>query len=353
MRTKMFMTVLNVLCVLPLLLATSSAAQTFNFTSIDVPCSLAPPFNCTTGISIRSNAGGINPQGDIVGNYTDGAGKMHGFLLSAGQFTTIDAPGSLVGTTGTLTTAARGISPSGEIVGQFNAVFNPPLSTTAPVDSPEYCPASGSNACTKGFVYRRGKFEAVIFPGHPGAIAGRITPDGSMYGCLHDVLEMADMFSAAWIRSGDTLTYTSLAAGGGELSDPTLSFPNSMHGGATPDGSIVTGFYVDMTAKPNHTHGYVLLNGILRTYDVPNSTRTVVWDINPGGAMVGTYDDSRGRHGFLQLPDGSGPVTVDVPSTAPFNAVSTVILGINPGGAMVGQYTDTSGHTHGFLAVPE
>jgi len=58
------------------------------------------------------------------------------------------------------------------------------------------------------------------------------------------------MFSAAWIRSGDAVTYTSLAPGGGELSDPTLSFPDSMHGGATPDGSIVTGFYVDMTAKP-------------------------------------------------------------------------------------------------------
>jgi hypothetical protein len=68
--------------------------------------------------------------------------------------------------------------------------------------------------------------------------------------------------------------------------------------------------------------------------------------------MVGTYDDSHGRHGFLQLPDGSAPITVDAPQAAPFNAVSTVIQGINPAGVMTGQYTDTSGRTHGFVAVP-
>jgi hypothetical protein len=332
-----------------LLSATPSEAQSFDITSIDVPCSAAPPTSCPNGISRRTNAGGINPSGDIVGNYTDGVGKMHGFLLSRGQFTTIDVPGSLVGATGTLPTAARGIGPSGEIVGQFNAPYNPPLSTSVGFDSPAYCPAAGSTACVKGFLYSRGQFSAVLFPGHPGAIPGRITPDGSMYGCYHDFDVMASMFSAAWTRFGDT----SIAAGGGALSDPSLSFPNSMHGGATPDGSIVTGFYVDMKAIPNHTHGYFLQNGVLRTYDVPDSTSTVVWDINPGEEAVGTYFDKPGRqHGFIQLPDGSAPITLDVPNTPPFNAVRTVILGINPGGVMVGQYTDTSGHTHGFLAVP-
>lgn len=325
-----------------LVFTTRSAAQSFDFTTIDVPCPA-----CPGGIARRTAIGGINPAGDIVGTYTDAVGKQHGFLLSGGQITSIDVPGSLVGVNGTLPTVARGIGPSGDIVGQFTAPYNPPASTSASFDSPAYCPATGSTACIKGFLYSRGKFSVVLFPGHPGAIPGRILPDGSMYGCLHDFDTMGSMYSAAWTRFGDT----SIAAGGGALSDPNLSFPNSMHGGATPDGGVVTGFYVDMAT--NHQHGYFLRNGVLQTYDVPNSTFTVLWDINPGLEAVGTYIDQAGKqHGFVQLPDGSSPITLDVPSAPPFSSVLTIAMGINPSGAIVGQFRDTSGHTHGFLAVP-
>ncbi len=337
MRRHLKIALIMIGCSLPLFGARCEA-QSFNFAPIDVPCSA-----CPGGIARRTAIGGINPGGDIVGTYTDTVGKQHGFLLSGGQFTSIDVPGALVGTTGTLPTVARGIGPNGEIVGQFTA----PVNSSAPVDSPEYCPAAGSTACIKGFLYSHGKFSAVLFPGHPGAIPGRITPDGSMYGCYHDFDVMASMFSAAWTRFGDT----SIAADGGELLDPSKSFPNSMHGGATPDGNTTVGFYIDMTT--NHQHGYILQNGDLQPYDVPNSIQTVVWDINPGQEMVGTYKDNAGKqHGFLQLPGGSAPLTLDVPSTPPFNAVGTIAMGINPGGVIVGQYADSSGHTHGFLAVP-
>ena len=307
------------------LLAAGGSDQAFSFVSIDVPCTA-----CPGAIARRTAIGGINPAGDIVGVFTDGVGAQHGFLLSRGQFATLDVPGALA-------TIARGISPTGDIVGQYTA----PVSL-APLGSPAYCPAAGSTACTKGFLYSKGEFSTVLFPGHPGAIPGRITPDGSVYGCYHDFDVMNSMFSAAWTRFGDT----SLAAGGGELSNPTLSFPNSMHGGATPDGSVLVGFYVDMTT--NHQHGYVVRNGFLQTYDVPGSTLTTVWDINPEQEMVGTYKDVSGKqHGFLQRPDGSAPITIDYP-----NAVATVAMGINPEGAIVGQYADTTGHTHGLLAVP-
>src|SRR5215472_9941317 len=33
------------------------------------------------------------------------------------------------------------------------------------------------------------------------------------------------------------------------------------------------------------------------------------------------------------------------------NAVSTTATGLNPEGAIVGMYTDTKGQTHGFLAI--
>ncbi len=309
-----------------LLLSASGAAQSFDFVSLDVEGAKQTVYN------------GIGPGGDIVGTYVDEAGKSHGFLLRRGKFTTIDVPDSLVGIddNGTLPTSANGINSAGEIVGNYIA----PLSS-APVDSPSYCPAAGSPACTKGFLYSHGHFSTVLFPGHPGAIPQRITPDGDIYGCLHDTDLMMSMFGAVWTRFGDI----SLKAGGGELANPSQSVPISMNNGATPDGHMIVGLYNDMNA---HRHGFVVQDGVFQSYDVPGSTLTAIWDVNPGQEFVGTYVDGAGhRHGFLQLSDAPLPITVDYPGAA-----ATIVEGINAGGAMVGQYT-ASGHVHGFLAVPQ
>lgn len=92
-----------------MVLVVQSAAQSFTYISIDVPCA-----NCPGGVA-QTTAFGIGPGGAIVGTYSDVAGVQHGFL-SGGQLTTIDVPGWLVGASGTLPTNARGISPAGEIV---------------------------------------------------------------------------------------------------------------------------------------------------------------------------------------------------------------------------------------------
>lgn len=318
-----------------LLLAVHSSAQQFNYVSIDVPCSTAPPTSCPNGIARQTAASGINPSGDIVGVFIDGVGKQHGFLLSGGQFTTIDVPGELAGVDGTLPTSANGISPAGDIVGNYTA----PVSL-APADSPAYCPAAGSPACLKGFLYSRGKFTTVLFPGHPGAIPQRITPDGAIYGCLHDFDLGLSMFGAAWTRLGEV----SLGTNGGELADSSQSVPMSMNNGATPDGHTIVGLWNDMS---NRRHGFVVHDGVFQSYDVPGSLVTAIWDINPGQEFVGTYLDSGGhRHGFLRLPDGSARINVDYPGAA-----ATIAFGINPDGVIVGQYA-ASGRVHGFVAVP-
>lgn len=314
-----------------LTLSVPGLAQSFNFVSLDVPCGA-----CPGGIARQTTPQGISPGGDIVGFYVDAVGVQHGFLLSGGEFTTIDVPGALLGATGVLPTSPRGISPSGDIVGAFTA----PVSA-APLGSPAYCPGATSLACIKGFLYSRGKFSIVLVPGHPGAIPQRIAPDGTIYGCYHDFDFMGSMFGFARSRFG----YISLAAGGGELADPTQSLPASMNNGATPDGNIIVGLHTD-AAK--HDHGYVVQFGELQPYDVPGSTNTRIWDMNPVANFVGVYrDNSNNAHGFLQLSDGSAPVTIDYPG-----AISSFAVGINPGGAIVGQYNDSTGHAHGFVAVP-
>ena len=315
-----------------LLFSPLAAAQSFHFQSIDVPCAA-----CPGGIARSTTAQGINPAGEVVGGYRDAVGAQHGFMLSSGQFTPIEVPGAIAGTAGVLPTTARGISPSGDIVGNYVT----PLNSSVPPGSPAYCPATGSAACIKGFHYSGGTFSTVLFPGHPGAIPQRITPDGDIYGCLHDFDLMGSMFGFGRNRFG----YISLLASGSEL-DSSMSVPASMNNGATPGGRTIVGLWTDIMT--GHSHGYVVRDGNFQSYDVPGSLGTNIWDINPAGTFVGAYaDSSKKSHGFLQLPDGSAPITVDYP-----NAVSTAAFGINPGGMIVGQYTDTNGHTHGFLAAP-
>jgi uncharacterized membrane protein len=74
------------------------------FTTIDAP-GAQPGFEFTV-------ASGINPRGDIVGTYIDSSFNSHGFLLSNGVFTTIDVPGAVE-------TVAFGINAQGEIVGIY------------------------------------------------------------------------------------------------------------------------------------------------------------------------------------------------------------------------------------------
>jgi hypothetical protein len=333
MRRQLKIALFTIGCSLPLLTARCEA-QSFNFTPIDVPCSAAPPTNCPNGIARQTVANGVNPGGDIVGLFLDGVGGQHGFLLSAGQFTTIDFPGAV-------STSVNGIGPSGDIVGSYTAPYTLRVSNTAPVDSPAYCPAAGSAACIKGFLYSHGKFSTVLFPGHPGAVPQRISPDGDIYGCLHDFDLMNSMFGAAWRRLGNA----SLTPNGGELTDPSQSMPMSMNNGATPDGRTIVGFWNDMDG---HRHGFLVRDGVFESYDVPGgSLLTATWDINPAQRFVGTYVDSTGhRHGFLQSPDRFVPITLDYPGAA-----ATVAFGINPGGVIVGQYS-LGGHVHGFVAVP-
>ena len=339
MQARMLRGVLSLTGILPLLLG-SGAAQSFNFDPIDGPCS-----DCSGGIALSTTAYGINPAGDIVGNYNDKAGQ-HGFLRKDGQFTTIDVPASLVGGSPrtALPTIARGISPDGDIVGSFTAPVN-----SDPADPLWYCPKAGSTYCIKGFLYRRGKFSLVLYPGQLGTIAQRITPAGGIYGCLHGADMMGSMYGYGMARSGDT----SLQSDGGELADPSQSLPASMENGATPDGRIRAGFYTSDFVSPikAFTHGYVVEDGILRTYDILGPSgpfQTFIWDMNTAGDFVGYYVFSPGRrHGFVQPGNGSAPVTVDYPG-----AISTSVAGINPGGTIVGQQIDAAGHVHGFVAVP-
>src|SRR5262249_52423584 len=87
-----------------------------------------------------TQATGINPRGDIVGDYTL-AGTTHGYLLSGDGFTTIDFPSVNV-------TGHFGINPRGDIVGAYSA-------TTG-------CPPAFD---CHGYLLSEGEFTSIDFPG--------------------------------------------------------------------------------------------------------------------------------------------------------------------------------------------
>ena len=169
----------------------------------------------------------------------------------------------------------NGINAAGDIVGTYTVSFD----DTASFDSPVYCPTAHPAACVKGFIYRHGQCDRLVFPGHPGAVPQRITPNGNIYGCLHDLDTGMSMHGAIWYRDGSV---ASLTTAGGELSDLTVDVSMSMNNGATPGGHVIVGLFNDV-----RRHGVVVQDGVFSVYDMPSATikLTAIRDINTPGTV--------------------------------------------------------------------
>ena len=277
-------------CLCALAMTVAGAGRVLVFTTIDFPG------------AVLTNVQGINDLGELVGFYTDTAGKTHGFLRSGEQYRSIDFPGAGL-------TLARGIGPAGDIVGSYQRQNE-----------------SGAVPGHGFLMTRRGGFFKVDYPGHQNTYAQRILADGTILGCYHDADTMGTMhgFVLSWRRGFDAIPEST-----------------TMHNGATPDGKLIVGLFTDMT--DNRGKGYILDRGRFSPFEVPGSSFTAAWDVSPSGVIVGVFRDSAGFHGFHY--DGQAFGRVDVAG-----ASATRVFGINLHGDMVGSFVDTAGRTHGFLA---
>ena len=277
-------------CLFALATTVGGAGQTLVFTTIDFPG------------AVLTNVQGMNALGELVGLYTDTAGKTHGFLRSGEQYRSIDFPNAGL-------TIARGIGPTGDIVGSYQTQ-----------DESGAVPAHGF------LMTGRGGFFKVDYPGHQNTIPQRILADGTILGCYHDGDTMATMH-------GMLMSHRRLEA---------ITEPASMHNGATPDGRLIVGLFTDM--MDGRGKGFLLDRGRFSPFEVPDSSSTAGWDINPAGVAVGDYRDRAGAvHGFQF--DGQAFGRVDVP-----RAAATRLRAINARGDMAGVFVDASGRTHGFVA---
>jgi uncharacterized membrane protein len=84
-----------------------------HYTKLDAPGSLLPP-NATLTYTV---AEGINNSGTIAGYYLVDNAVSHGFLLTGGVWTTIDVPGAM-------DTQIFSINASGQITGSYDIENN-------------------------------------------------------------------------------------------------------------------------------------------------------------------------------------------------------------------------------------
>jgi probable HAF family extracellular repeat protein len=256
---------------------------------------------------------GINARGQVVGYYTDANSGLHGFVLSGGQYTTLDDPNA--GTSPGQGTSPFGINASGRIVGS-------------------YFDANGND---RAFLLSGGQYTAIDDPHSTGSFfseAVGINDRGQIVGAY------ADPNTGA--THGTLLSHGQFTT----IDDPNAAFGTYAFG--TNDRGQIVGPYLDSN---NSFHGYLLSGGQFTTIDDPNAVPgyyagTNANGINAHGQIVGYYDDASGLvHGFLL--SGGRYTTLDDPNAA----FATFAFGINDSGTIVGYYVDANFHTHGFLAT--
>jgi MYXO-CTERM domain-containing protein len=106
--------------------------------------------------------------------------------------------------------------------------------------------------------------------------------------------------------------------------------------GINASGAVV-GTFVDDSGG----HGFAYSGGTFTTIDAPGAAYTSARAIDDDSDVAGTFDDDTGNHGFLY--SGGTFTTIDVPG-----ATGTRITGIDDLGDVVGDFDDASG-VHGFV----
>lgn len=283
--TKMWLAALC-MATFGLILAAGVAADSEpRFTTIDFPDAvLTAPYD-------------INSEGDIVGNFTDLANQMHGFLLRDGNFTAIDFPGSTM-------THVYGVNSPGDIVGEYRD--------------------AGNN--WHGFLLRDDNFTTTDVP-EGKFVPWGISANGKITGSYIDV---------------NGKTHAGVLDKRGQLTvhDPPFSFSTASVHSLTGKGDTIVGCWFD---EARIMHSLIVRNGEYITNDFPGSVMGMNWRINPSGQMVGYYRDNLGKiHGYLFSNDTH--TSIDFP-----DAIYTETRGINASGDIVGLYISPDLRRHGFL----
>jgi hypothetical protein len=270
-----------------------------SFITIDVPGA------ASTGSPVGRVLLKMNPQGQIVGGYSDTFGKEHGFLLSNGNFTTFDYPGAVF-------TTLCDISPSGDtLLGIYQ----------------------DANLILHGFLLSKGNLSTIDVP---GATTSTL-PGCAGVGCGTQALGLSPAGVVGGVFVDTSGRFHGFVLSGGIFTQ--IDFPGSVF---TSVMKVIDGQILGVEISGGTAHGYLLVNGAFTQIDVPGSVSTSPIDINQEGTIVGEYFTPDGKNHGFKLARGQF-TTVDVPG-AVFNFAS----GITPQGTIVGKYETPDGKFHGY-----
>jgi probable HAF family extracellular repeat protein len=222
----------------------------------------------------------INNPGTTVGAFIDNHGVPHGWVRSAdGDFTRLDDPAALGAGT-----VALGINDPGVIVGLYVDPLNPGV--------------------THGFVYDRGTFTTLDYPGVPSTLLGALNDAGAIVGTYTD---------ASGVNHGflyEQGTFTPFDAPGAGSSFGQGTFPVGISSNGLIDGQMT---------NDSGGFGWVLRDGRFSSLNDPNAAPGQVSfpeSISSNGRYVpGYYGDASGAtHGYVATlkagrPRASGQVS--------------------------------------------
>jgi probable HAF family extracellular repeat protein len=261
--------------------------------------------------AVDTIAGGINNAGQIVGGYINSDGSRHGFLLSGGQFTTIDF--------GNHTTELTGINNSGQIVGAYD------LNSLSTGDH-GLEGAHGFLTNTLG-----NSFTPIDYPGGVASTTpSKINDSGSVVGVYRSSL--SDPGQGFLLTGGNSYSTVNV---------PFAAF--GTHANGINNAGLIVGQYHGSEAGNPH-HGYLQNGSAFTPIDVPGATETWATDINTAGNIVG-FSSLNGGTGYFLAGSTFSPIAFP-------GALVTDVFGINDSGDVVGFYEDANQVIHGFEALP-
>ncbi len=224
-----------------------------------------------------------------------------------------------------------------------------------------------------GFVFSRGAFTTIDYPGRAFSLLTGINGRGDMVGFWQDadgvqhgyvlqngVFATVDVPEASSTRidginaSGDIVGAYDAPDGNspgfvrrhGKFTavEPTPAATFTVAKGISSSGDVVGYWAVnDENDEEIERHGFLLRHGTYTIIDFPGSTKTGLSAVNDEGDMLGWYDDVDGvTHAFL-LRHGRFS-TIDVPG-----ATFTRGNALNDRGDIVGWYDDVDGMEHAFV----
>ncbi len=281
--------------------ASPAAAQSYTFTTVDLPGATV-----TTVFDVDSN-------GRIVGTFNENT-VAHGFVGTVTSLTQIDVP-----VPGAVTTFANGLNDAGQVVGRYH--FSDPH-------------------VWDGFLMSGGSFTTINVPGSPTTLASDINNAGVVVGSFATGTQSAQGVARGFVWNGGMFTEIAVPAAGGYRTEAY---------GLNDVGQIVGGFDQPIPGGAL-SQAFILEGGSFTTFGFPGTGpgyRTQANAINNAGVVVGFFGAASGfpTHGFIR--DGQGIRAFDVPG-----ASSTLPFGISDSGIIVGSFEDATRRTHGFVAVP-